>query len=376
MVKPELNEIKKQFTPRTCSVNRICGCYVDGEKNIKTTFSESFLNLPEEETFKYFEIFRKSLSGALGKNALNMEFPMKAEEDGGTQEFLMRLRESKLKDDALLNQFYDMVINYFDYVGNYLILIINDVYDVPNKTSDDIINDDASDTVYDYMICAICPVNLSKPGLSYDAEAQEFHNRVRDWVVELPEVSFLFPAFNDRASDIHSLMYYVKDSEELYTAFLDGVLGCVPSLTAKSQKTAFQTIIEETLGEDANFETVQSIHENLTELEVEHKNKEIAEPLTLNKHEMKNIFEKSGVENEKLQIFDKIYEACTGEEDAELYAVNLHPGKAFEVKNPDITIKVNPERTDLIETKIIDGKKCIVIEINDNVEINGVEVRI
>ncbi len=375
MVKPELNELKKQFTPRNCSINRICGCYVDGEKNIKTTFSESFLNLPEEETFKYFEILRKSLSGTIGKTALNMEFPLNQESDGGTQEFLMRLRESKLKDDAILNQFYDMVINYFDYVGNYLVLLICDTYDVPNKTTDEIINDDASDTVYDYIMCAICPVNLSKPGLSYDAMANEFHNRIRDWVVELPEVSFLFPAFNDRSSDIHGAMYYVKNSEEIYDSFLDGVLGCVPSLTAKAQKATFQTIIEETLGDDADFETVQNIHENLTELEVDHKNREIIEPLTLDKKEIKTIFEKAGVDNEKLQMFDQIYDAAAGE-NTELYATNLHTGRTFEVKSPDIVIKVNPERTDLIKTQMIDGRKCIVIEVNDAVEINGVEVTI
>lgn len=374
MVKPELNELKKLFTPRNCSISRICGCYVDGEKNIKTTFSESFLNLPEEETFKYFEILRKSLSGSIGKTALNMEFPMEQENEGGTQEFLLRLRNSKLKDEALLNQFYEMVINYFDYVGNYLILLITDTYDVPNKTTDEIIND-ASDTVFDYIMCAICPVNLSKPGLSYDTMSNEFHNRIRDWVVELPEVSFLFPAFNDRASDIHGAMYYVKNSEELYDTFLDGALGCVPSLTAKAQKATFQTIIEETLGDDVDFETVQSIHENLTELEIDHKNREIIEPLTLDKKEIKTIFEKAGVDNDKLEMFDKIYDASAGE-NTQLYATNLHTGRTFEVKSPDIVIKVNPERTDLIRTQMIDGRKCIVIEVNDAVEINGVEVTV
>ena len=138
MVKPELNELKKQFTPRNCTVSRICGCYVDGDKNIKTTFSDAFYNLPEEETFKYFEIFRKTLSGTIGKNALNLEFPNEQEQEGGTQDFLMKLHASKLNDETLLNQFYDSVINYYDFVGNYLILLITDIYDVPNKTTDNL----------------------------------------------------------------------------------------------------------------------------------------------------------------------------------------------------------------------------------------------
>ena len=375
MVKPELNEIKKLFTPRNCSISRICGCYVDGEKNIKTTFGESFLNLPDEEMFKYFEILRKTLSGSLGKTALNLEFPMAQEQDGGTQEFLLRLRDSKLKDEALLSQFYDMVINYYDFVGNYLILLITDTYDVPNKTTDGIINDDSSDTIYDYIMCSICHVNLSKPGLSYDLTSNEFHNRIRDWVVDLPEAGFLFPAFNDRASDIHNIMYYIKNSEEMHDDFVTGVLGCSTTLTAKTQKAAFQALIEETLGENVDYGIVQNIHENLSEMETEHKNREIAEPLTLNKREVKDLFEKSGVEEEKLQIFDKLYDAAAGE-DTSLFVSNLHNARAYEVKTPDVIVKVNPERCDLVQTREIDGRKCLVIPITDQVEVNGIEVRV
>lgn len=374
MVKPELNELKKLFTPRNCAISRICGCYVDGEKNIKTTFNESFLNLPEEEEFKYFEILRKALSGNIGKNALNLSFPNEAEQDGGTQDFLYKLRASELKDEALLTQFYDMVINYYDYVGNYLILLIKDAYDVPNKTTDGIINDE-SDTIYDYIMCCICPVNLSKPGLSYNTDSNEFHNRVRDWVVDLPEAAFLFPSFNDRASDIHECMYYIKNSEEMHDAFVEGVLGCSLSLTAKTQMATFQALIEETLGDDVKYDVVQNIHESLNDMEVEHKNREIAEPLTLNKKEVKNLFEQAGVQDEKLEIFDKLYDATAGE-DTKLYVSNLHNTRAYEVKTPDVVIKVNPERADLVRCDTIDGRKVLIIEINDQVEVNGIEVKL
>ena len=339
MVKPELNEIKKLYTPRKCSINRICGCYVDGEKNIKTTFNETFLNLPEEEMFKYFEILRKSVSGTVGKTAINLEFPYEQEQEGGTQDFLMKLRDSKLKDDELLSQFYNSVINYYDFVGNYLILLIADTYDVPNKTTDGIINDE-SDTVYDYIMCCICHVNLSKPGLSYDAISNEFHNRIRDWVVDLPEAAFLFAAFNDRASDIHNTMYYIKNSEEMHEAFVEGVLGCSLSLTAKTQKAAFATLIEETLGNEAHYDIVQNIHEQLSELETEHREKEIAEPLVLDKQEVKHIFEKSGIDEEKMRSFDKLYDAAAGE-DTTLYLDNVFNKRSYEVKTPDISIKVN-----------------------------------
>lgn len=372
MIKQEINEIKRLYTPSNCSITRICGCYVDGEKNKKTEFKEAFLSLPEEEIFKYFELLRKTLSGTVGKNVLNLEFPLSSEEEGGTQEFLLRLRDSKLKDDTLLEEFYDKVISSYEYVGNYLILLIHDAYDVPGKTTDGLTMDDASDTVFEYILCCICPVNLSKPGLSYDAESNEFHNRVRDWIVEMPETGFLFPCFNDRCADIHSTLYYSKNPEEPHSEFVDGILGAVLPLSAGSQKETFQTLIEETLGDEAEYEVVKNIHENLTEMIEEHK--EIPEPLMLDKHQVKNLFEKSGVIEEKLADFEKLYDAAAGE-NTSLFVDNVANTRTFEVKTPDVVVKVNPDRADLVNTILIEGKRCLVIEINDHVEVNGITIR-
>ena len=372
MIKQEVNEIKRLYTPSNCSITRICGCYVDGEKNKKTEFKEAFLSLPEEEIFKYFELLRKTLSGTIGKNLLDLEFPLSSEEAGGTQEFLLRLRDSKLKDDALLEEFYDKIIGSYEYVGNYLILLIHDAYDVPGKALDGLTMEDASDTVFEYILCCICPVNLSKPGLSYDAQANEFHNRVRDWIVEMPEAGFLFPAFNDRSSDLHSTLYYTKNPEEPHTEFADNVLGATLPLSAGTQKETFQALIEETLGEQVEYEVVKNIHENLTEMIEEHK--EIPEPLMLDKHQVRNLFEKSGVEEEKLTDFDKLYDAAAGEHTS-LMVNNVANTRTFEVKTPDVVIRVNPERADLVDTLLIEGKRCLVIEINDHVEVNGITIR-
>lgn len=373
MIKQEINEIKRLFTPNSCSITRICGCYVDGEKNKKTDFKEAFLSLPEEEIFKYFELLRKTLSGSIGKNLLNLEFPTDTELEDGTQEFLLKLRDSKLKDDALLEEFYDRVIGSYEYVGNYLILLIHDAYDVPGKALDGMTMDDASDTVFEYLLCCICPVALSKPGLSYDASLNEFHNRIRDWIVNMPETGFLFPSFNDRATDIHSTLFFNKNPEEPHSEFVEGILGCSLPLSAGSQKETFQTIIEETLGEDCEYEVVKSIHENLAEMIEEHK--EIPEPLTLDKKEVKNLLEKSGVEEEKLKDFDALYDAAAGDDTA-LFVSNVASTRSFEVKTPDVVVKVNPDRADLVNTMMVDGRRCLVIEINDQVEVNGINVSV
>ena len=372
MIKAEINEIKRLYTPSNCSITRICGCYVDGEKNKKTEFKEAFLSLPEEEIFKYFELLRKTLSGTLGKNMLNLEFPLVSEEAGSTQVFLLRLRDSKLKDDSLLDEFYNRIIGSYEYVGNYLILLVHDAYDVPGKTSDGLTMDDASDTVFEYILCCICPVNLSKPGLSYDAQANEFHNRIRDWIVEMPDTGFLFPSFNDRCTDIHSALYYTKNPEEAHPEFVDGILGAVLPLSAGSQKETFQALIEETLGEDAEYEIVKNIHENLTEMMEEHK--EIPEPLTLDKHQVRNLFEKSGVEEEKLTDFEMLYDAAAGE-NTSLMVSNVANTRTFEVKTPDVIVKVNPERADLVNTMLVEGRRCLVIELSDHVEVNGISIR-
>lgn len=372
MIKQEIAEIKKLFTPRNCSITRICGCYVDGEKNKKSEFREAFLALPEEEIFKYFQILRKNLSGTPGRNLLTLEFPLACEEPGGTQEFLLRLKDSKLKDDALLEEFYDKVIESFEYVGNYLILLIHDVYDVPGKTTDGITMEDASDEIYEYIMCCICPVNLSKPGLSYNDETGAFQNRIRDWVVDMPEAGFLFPAFTDRSSDIHSLLYYTKDTNEMNTTFMDMMFSCPIPLSAGTQKETFQTIIEETLGEECDMETVKNIHEKLNEMIEE--NKDNPEPLTLDKKEVRSLLADSGVKDEKLEDFDKFYDAAAGEKTS-LFVSNVANTRTFEVKTPDVVIKVNPERADLIETAVVNGRRCLIIEINDQVEVNGITVR-
>lgn len=372
MIKQEISEIKKLFTERNCSITRICGCYVDGEKNKKTELKQAFLALPEEEMFKYFEILRKSLSGTIGKNLLNLEFPLESESEGGTQEFLQRLRDSKLRDDALLEQFYDRIIESYEYVGNYLILLIHDAYDIPGRTKDGAELDDASDEVYEYILACICPVDLSKTGLSYNATENIFQNRLRDWVVGMPDTAFLFPAFNDRSADIHSTLYYSKDAAELKDEFIDKVLGCPLPLPADCQKEVFQALVEEVMGDNCSVEAVKNIHYELTEVVQEHK--EDPEPVVLDKNKVKTIFAKSGLDDDSMDAFDQCYDDTVGP-DTELMLDNIYSSRSFEVNTPDVTVKVNPERTDLVETKLIDGRQCLVIDLQGTAEVNGVAVK-
>lgn len=372
MNKKEVLEIRKQFTPANCAITRIAGCYVDHEKNKKMESKSAFLSLPEEEAFKYFDIFKKTLSGTMGKNMLNMEFPIDQEMPGGTQEFLMKLKASKLEDDMLLEEFYDKVIATYEYAENYYIILIHAMYDVPGRSSDNMEMFDASDEVYEYLVCSICPVSLSKAGLSYNAESNCIQHRIRDWVVDMPDKGFLFPAFNDRSTDIHGVLYYTKKSEDLQPELIEQLLGARMPMSANTQKETFQMLIEDTLGEDGDYETIRNIHDTLNDMIEEHK--EEPEPLQLDKTDVRKVFEKSGVSSEKMECFDQNYEETAGEKTS-LLATNITETKKFQIETPDIVIKVNPERADLIETRVIDGRQCLVIAVDDHIEVNGVNVR-
>lgn len=372
MNKKEIAEIKKQLAPDKNAISRIAGCYVSAEKEKIITFSESFGMLPEEELFKYYEIFRKALSGSIGKNMLDMEFPDEAEEEGGTQSSLLELCNSRLEDDDLLEEFYDKIIDSYVTGENYLILLIHNSYDVPGRGKDRVELFDASDEVYDYIQAVICPVDLAKPALSYHSDTQSFRNRERDWIVGMPQIGFLFPAFNDRRTDIHGVLYYSKNAEELHFDFTDRLLGCQLPLSAGLQKEAFQVLIEETLGENCSFETVKNIHDQLQE--ITQQAKDSPDPVTLDRITVRNLLEESGAGAAEMEEFDTKFEENAGEKGSFLAANVVGRGR-FEVRTPDVTITVSPDRSDLVETKIIDGRECLVIPITDEVQVNGIRIR-
>ena len=373
MTKKDISEIKSQYTLEDCGILRLCGCYVDGERNKITQFNENFLNLPEEEKHKYFDIFKKTLSGTPGKNLVDMKFNVDAYADEGARTFLMNLRDSGLKDDRLLDEFYDRIINNYSYVGNYLILLINQVYDIPTVTTDNIEMEDASDEVYSYILCSICHVNLSKPGLGYDEEDNNFHDKKQNHMVDVPDVGFLFPAFNKRSADEDMTVFYTKDVSEFEDGLIDCLLDCVAPLPAKQQKETFTSLVSEAVGEEADLQVVKNIHANLEQI-IEEKKQESPAPVMLDKNEMKNLLEKSGVKEEKLENFEEHFEMAAGEH-GKLVASNVSSGKKFEVKTPDVVIKINSDKTDIVSTQVIDGRQCLVIQLNDNVEVNGISLR-
>lgn len=290
----------------------------------------------------------------------------------GTQAWLLKLRNSRLTDDLLLDEFYEKIINSYVYGENYYIILIHAAYDIPKRAEDGLEMFDASDDTYEYLLCSICPVKLSKAGLCYNAEKNSIEDRIRDWIVEMPITGFLFPAFNDRNTDLHSMLYYTKNPESLQPILMEEVFGCETPLSAKEQKETFGELLSGTLGDACDYETVISIHENLNEL-IEEK-KDLPEPPTLSKPEVKNLLVQSGASDEVMEHFEEQFDQTAGENTSFL-ATNLTSAKTLEVRTPDVVVKIAPEKAALMETRVIDGCSYLLIQIDDYIEVNGVAIK-
>ena len=404
MNKKEVAEIKRRLKKESCTIQHMCGCYVDAEKNKLVTFSQKFLNLEEDEFYKYLEIAGKALSGTLGNNLLELEFPIDEEAVGGRQQILMALRASKLEDDALLDTYYDLIIDSYDYVGNYLITLYYDVYDVPLKGTDELAMDE-SDEVYEYLLCCICPVALSKPGLGYLEGEHRIGARIRDWVVGPTETAFLFPAFNGRATDIHSTLVYTKNAKEPHAEFWANGLGCGTKRTATQKRDAFENMVVQTLGPDdeETKDTVLDVQQNLNDFILVEKEKvDKDEPILLDGEMITEILTDAGISEPKAEKITASYESFF--EDTLPDAQELLDAKAIknnEVRvekkqlqekvvdltkkledagvitsdgtDIDVVVKVTPEKVEEIHTAFVDGKRCLVIPMKEDEEakING-----
>lgn len=317
MRKKDILELKKRFKKDYCTFSKMCGCYVNGEKNVILKFKETFLNLEEDEYFKYLEIAKKVLSGTIGNNILELNFPLNEDLINEKQISLMQLKNSQLNDDTLLDDFYKSIIDSYDYTGNFLILIFNDSYDVLTKTKDNQKLDE-SEEVYEYVLCAICPVELSEPGLRYFEEENSIKARIRDWVVKPPINGFVFPAFIDRSSDVNSVMYYTKNAKDTHPELMENALGCYSKQTATIQKEAFKSIIKDSFGADEKkadkvfMEVQESINNLIEEHNSMYEDVADAEPIIISHNDIQNILIESGVPEELAPKIEKSYSANFG----------------------------------------------------------------
>ena len=375
MNEKEIGEIRRRVRRDRSNMTAIYGCYVNSQKEIISEFKQSVGMMSENEAEKYFGTMKRVLSGRIGRNLIDITFRTSQVADSPEHKLLMELRKSELKDENLREEFYKKVISGINFDDSYLILLGCDSYDVPFKSKDDEIQQDASGEVYTYILCAVCPVKLSKSNLRYVAEEKEFHDSGAQNVAAAPELGFVFPAFDNRATNIYNALYYTRSSKISHESFTDAIFNARIPKPADEQKKSFEALLGATLQDSCSLEVVQTVHEQLSQCIEMHKESKVADPLLISKEEVKTALNMCGVPEKNVAKFGVEYDEVFGAE-ALLHPKNIIDHKRFEIKTPDVSIKVNPERSDLIETRIIGGVKYILICADENVEVNGVPIHI
>lgn len=371
----EVSELRRRLRPEKNNITHICGCFVNEKREVVSLFSQSLTMMPQEEAEAYLSLLKRTLSGGLGKNLIDIAFTTRQVADSDEHRLLMALRDSELRDREVVQAFCRKIIDSLTMEGGYLILLARDVYDVPHRSDDGERQDDQSDEVFTYLVCAICPVKAARPTLSYSMDENVFHTREGGWVAAAPEAGFLFPAFDQRATNLYNALYYTRDTADSHPELVDALFRTQPPMPAAVQKETFQTILGDTLAEECSYEAVQSVHDGLRSRIEAHKESRSPEPLTVSREDLRDVLRDSGVSEDHVSFFEQRYEAAFGP-DAGLSPKNLVDDRQFEIKTPDVTIKVNPDRSDLIETRVINGTRYILICADEGVEVNGVPIRI
>ena len=375
MNEKEIGEIRRRQRRDRSNMTHIFGCYVNDNKEIITQFRQSTGIMPENEGDKYFALLRRSLSGSIGRNLIDITFKTSQVADSPEHKLLMGLRESKCNDEELLQEFYKKIIDNVVMEGNYLILIGCDSYDVPFKSKDDSFQRDQSEETYTYILCTICPVKQTKANLHYVPEEKLFHDGAMNQMVAAPMLGFLFPAFDNRATNIYNALYYTHDVKSGQDAFIEALFNAPVPKPADEQKKTFEALLTTSLGDECSMEVVQTVHDQLCQRIEMHKEAKIPEPLMVTKEDVKEVLTSCGISEEHVSKFSVDYDEAFGFE-ADLHPKNVIDNKHFEIKTPDVVIKVDPARSDLIETRVIGGVKYIMISADEDVEVNGVSIHI
>lgn len=371
----EIGEIRRRARKDRSNMTSIYGCYVNGNKEIISSFRRSVGMMPEHEAEKYFQVFKRTLTGAIGKNLIDISFRTAQVADSSEHRFLMNLRKSDLQDNELRLQLYKKIIDAVSFEDSFLILVGCDSYDVPFKSKDDETQADASGEVFTYIQCAICPVKQTKPTLQYVAEEKEFHDGGIAQVVAAPEFGFMFPSFDGRATNIYNALYYTHSAKVSNQALVEALFNVQAPQPAEEQKKTFQALLATSLEKACSLDVVQTVHDELCQRIAMHKESKVADPLLISKDEVTGALKECGVSEQNVAKFSVEFDQTFGH-DAQLHPRNLINNKRLEIETPDVSIKVNPERSDLIETRVIGGVKYILICADENVEVNGVRIHI
>ncbi|MBE6530898.1 MAG: DUF4317 domain-containing protein [Ruminococcaceae bacterium] len=376
MNEKEIGEIRRRFSAAKSNINHIRGCCVSTEGQILSEFDQSLAFLTEDEIDKILGIIRKTLSGYVGRNLSDIEFSTKQVLESAEHKALMDIRDSDMNDDEAVHELYKRIIESLEGIeDNYIIMLASDKYDVPSRRVDGEKGDDSNE-IFRYFVCCICPIKTSRSQLGFYISGNPFRSVSADTVVTAPELGFMFPCFDDRSTNIYKALFYTKSTQNDYSKFIDTLFKSeVIPLPADIQKETFNTIVEKVAEEQCNLHVVKTLHNQLNEMILEHKEQKVEEPLFLDKNQIVSVLESSGLEEKQISEFRDKFDTEFGEK-AQISPRNVVETKQFRLKTPDVVIKVDPKRTDLIKTRVIDGEKYILISAEGDIEVNGINISI
>lgn len=371
MNKKEILELRKTFRPEECNISRIATCYVTSEKEKILEKSQAFLSFPEEEAFKYFDILKQALSGTVGKNLYTLKTNSIHPADESPQK-LETLRKYHMNDEGMLTDLFDSIIGSYDSSENYLIIVVNGLYDIPGVTSDDQELEDASDEVYSYILTCICPVELDEPGLSIDCTKPAILDKERDWMVKSPVNALLYPAFTDRATDIHHALYFAKKAENSQDDFLKELIGSEMMLSDKEEHEWFLDTLNHAHEEQMPLETAKEIHTKLVEKSLEKEN--LPSAGMLSKKELLQIIDKE-LNADQVKDIDEDYDKTVGKEN-DITIKNLVNPKKMVIQTGTAKVEIDSDYADMVETKRIDGRLYLAVPLTSNdILVDGCAVR-
>lgn len=370
----ELREIRRRFSLESANISHIYGCYVNAAGEIVADIDMSVGLMDQEEAEMYLKVLKKSISGTLGRNLLDIAFTMNQVENSDEHRLLQALRKSQLKDENMRKLLYDRIIENLEFGDeSYVILLGADSYDVPYKGNDEIF-DEGSSEVFDYVVCGICPVKDAKAALRYRSEEKAFRNASTGHVIGNPEIGFMFPAFDNRSANIHNAIYYSRNTSEIHEEFIKAIFNTDSEvMSPAAQKNAFSGALTEALGEHLSLEVVQAVHGEIRErLEMHKEAKEVELP-EIYVEDVSDILRKNGIPDENINSFSNTCEEEFGNSGV-LNPANLMETKKFEMVTPEVKVAVDPEYAASIRTKVIDGVEYLLIPVSEGLTVNGIDI--
>ncbi len=372
MTDKELAEIKKRFKPDKGNIAYVHGCYVAATKEIVSKFEVPVNMLSEEQQDWLLKLMKKSISGAVGRNLMNIEFSTEQVESGEEYKLLSDIRESELKNEELLDTLYEKIISSFVTDGNYLILLAYDAYDVPSFSKNDEDLMDSTD-IFRYFVCSICPIKITRAALGFSTADNSFRNIGAESAVSAPEIGFMYPCFDDRKTNIYNALFYTRSTKENYAEVVESLFGVTAQMPAAEQKQTFRNVVSDSTSESRNLGFVQSVHNMISDMITEHKESKDPEPLMLDKNDVRRVLTTCGAKDEEMVSFDENFVNGFGEK-IEIPPQNIIDPKQFELKNSYVSIKVDPKFSFMVDAKVVDGVKYIMIRADEGVEVNGIGI--